>query len=536
MTTQADSVYIRGRVYSCDPAFSVAQGIAVKGDRLLWIGTDEQAMKFIGPDTKVFNLAGRTVLPGIVESHAHFLKLGLTLIELDCFRKPKEDILAEVKAAAERANPGEWITGRGWNEQDWKNPVYPSGRELEAAAGDVPVFLFRACGHMAWANGAALFLAGMNRDTPNPAGGEIYRGEDGEATGLLTDAACEIVRRAAPPVSRARQRAAMLAAQKKLFSLGITSIHDMWAGESGWGEVELMDELYREGALEIGLSAYVDADAAGHAYREGPRRGLRGGLFAVSGVKFFADGSLGARSAWLLGDYADRPGHKGNPALGESELYEMVREARRWGFQPATHAIGDAANRMVLDVYERVLAEAPEPKDHRFRIEHAQIIDPDDLARFRELDAIPSMQFVHCASDWRMAESRLGADRLGGAYAWRAMLDMGLSVPGGSDAPVELANPFHGLYAAVSRRDLSGEPRGGWMLEQKLTRAEALRAFTIWGARAAFEEHVRGSLETGKRADFAVLDRDIMTCPEDEIKDASAVAVIAGGRAVYGAV
>ncbi|MDR1943283.1 MAG: amidohydrolase [Synergistaceae bacterium] len=530
-----DSIYLGGRVYTVDPKFSVCEALAVAGGRLLWVGSDEQVRKYAGAGVREFDLKGRAVLPGLVESHLHFLSVGEVLIQINCFQKKKEQILAEVKSASESLKPGEWIVGRGWNELDWDEPVLPTKQDFERAAPGAPVCLIRVCGHTSWVSEAALAAAAITRDTPSPVGGEIFKGPDGEPTGILTDTAAHMARSKLPTLSRERKKEAYLAAQREFFSHGLTFIHDMAANIGyDYGVIEFLKELYREGALKIGMASYVAASSAEDAYKVGPESGLFGDLYTVRGIKFFTDGSLGARSAWMLDDYSDRPGHRGNARFSDDELYELVRAARANGFQPATHAIGDAANRQVLNVYERVLREIPEPKDHRFRIEHSQILHPDDIARFGEIGAIPSMQFVHCTSDKNMTEDRIGAHRLPGAFAWRRMLDMGLVIPGGSDAPVELVNPYHGIYAGVTRKGRDGTPEGGWRADQKVTREEALRAFTIWGAHAAFQDHVRGSLEVGKRADFVVTDRDIMTCEEDGIKDIKASATIQGGELVYG--
>jgi predicted amidohydrolase YtcJ len=530
-----DSIYLNGKVYTADPKFSVCEAIAVKDGRLLWVGLDEQVKKYAAPGVKTFDLKGMTVLPGLIESHLHFLSVGEVLIQINCFQKKKEQILAEVSAAAKSLKKGEWIVGRGWNELCWDEPNLPTKLDLDRAAPGVPVCLVRVCGHTSWVSGGALSAAGITANTPDPAGGEIFKGPDGEPTGILTDTAAHFVRSKLPPLSKERKREAYLAAQRQFFSHGLTFVHDMAANIGyDYGTIEFLKEMYGNGELKIGVASYVASDSAEDAYKVGPEFGLFGDLFTVRGIKFFTDGSLGARSAWMLEDYSDRPGHRGNARFSDDELCELVRKARINGFQPATHAIGDAANRQVLNVYERVLREIPEPKDHRFRIEHSQILHGDDIARFGEMGVIPSMQFVHCTSDKNMTEDRIGAERLPGAFAWRRMLDMGLVIPCGSDAPVELVNPYHGIYAGVTRKDRDGMPKGGWRADQRVTREEALRAFTIWGAYAAFQEHARGSLEAGKRADFVVIDKDIMTCEEDEIKDVTASATIQGGELVHG--
>ncbi len=523
---KADGVFTNGRIYTVDPSFSVAEAIAVKGGRLLWIGTNEQVGKYIAPETRRFDLGGRTVVPGLVESHLHFLALGILLTQIDAAGKAKGDVLREIRTAYVSKRKGEWIVGRGWNEVAWGGGTAPTRRELDEVAPDCPVCMIRACGHTIWVNSAALALAGIGRDTPDPVGGEIYRDEEGEPTGILVDTAGDRVCALLPEPGERELRNAAAAAQGKLFSCGITSAHDMAGTSSGGVEsTKFYKDLYRDGTLRVGLCSYIAGERAGEAYHTGPEAGLFGGRFSMRGVKFFTDGSLGARSAWMSEGYADRPDHRGNARYSDDELYKLVLDARRNGFQPATHAIGDAANRQALDVYERVLRELPEARDHRFRIEHAQILQPSEVARFGALGVIPSMQFIHCESDKNMTEDRIGAARLWGAFAWRSLLEGGSIIPGGSDAPVESVNPFPGIHAAVAR---------DWCPEEKISRADALRAFTIWGARAGFEEHGKGSLEVGKLADFAAIDRDIMNCPAEEIKDARVVATVLGGDIVYG--
>ena len=533
----ADSLFLNGKIYTVDPGFSIAEALAVRDGKILWVGSNEQLKKHAGKETRIFDLKGRTVIPGLVESHLHFLPYGELLLQINAFQKTKEEILAEVKSAYEKREPGEWILGRGWNELFWEEKTLPSREELDAVAPDVPVCLVRVCGHTSWVNSKALEVSGISKETQNPVGGEIFRDSQGEPTGILTDTAAHPIRRLIPTLTDSKKSEAYQAAQKDFFSHGFTSVHDMAANIGyDYGTIEFMKKLYQEGIMQIGICAYVAAPHASAAYEVGAETGLFEDRFSVRGIKFFGDGSLGARSAWMLEEYSDRAGHCGNGRFSDEELYSMIVEARRNGFQVITHAIGDAANRQVLDVYERVLKEVPEPKDHRFRIEHAQILAQEDITRFAALGVIPSMQFVHCSSDKNMTEDRIGAARLKGAFVWRQLLDLGLIIPGGSDAPVELVNPFHGMYAAVTRKDREGLPEGGWCADQKISRIEALKSFTIWGAYAGFDERTKGSIEVGKYADFAVLDRDILHCPEDAIKDTVVTATVLRGHVVYGEV
>ncbi len=533
---KADSVYLNGNIYTVDKDFSKASALVVKGQKLLYAGNDREAKKYIGENTKVVDLGGKTVIPGVIEGHMHFPMLGENLIKIDAFWKPKEEILKAVQAEAARLKLGEWIQGFGWNNEVWEDKKYPTKEELDAVSPNNPVMLERTDGHMIWVNSKALELAGITKNTANPQGGEILRDATGEATGCLTDTASDPVHSIIPQYSKERKKEALLKAQEQLLSYGITT--SMNAG-SPVSEIENMKELYKDGKLKIRIYSMVGGDwgespgeNAEVYYKSGPEIGLFGDRFTVRCVKLFADGSLGSRSAGMLEDYSDRPGHKGNLKYKEDELYKLVKEARENGFQVATHAIGDAGIRQVIDAYEKVLKENPLP-DHRYRIEHFQVATLEDIPRIAELGIIPAMQATHATSDKNMAENRVGSERLKGAYAWRKVIDSGSHIVNGSDAPVELVNPYHGLYAAVTRMDREGNPPGGWYPGEKMTRQEALKSFTIWAAEGQFEENIKGSLEAGKLADFVVVDRDPVTCPEMEIKDINALLTVLGGEAVY---
>jgi len=535
MNCYADKIFIKGNVYTVDKFFSKASAIAVRGGNIMWAGADDQAEKYIGSGTAVVDLDGLTVLPGLIESHMHVLMYGEKLMNIDCFGKTKTEILREVKTAYENACPGQWITGAGWDETKWAGKKLPAKEELDEVSPDIPVFLTRVCTHLSWANSAALMVAGIDGKTADPAGGEIHRTPSGDATGVLVDTAANIVQRLAPPMEGLRREKAYILAQSDLLANGFTAVHDLALWEPyDMNSIKFIARLYEKGLMKISISSYISAEHAEEIYELGPFSGAFGGKFSMRGVKIFADGSLGARSAWLLDDYADRSGHRGNCRYSDEELYAMMYEARKNGFQITTHAIGDAANNQVINIYDRLLKNLPEPADHRLRIEHAQILRRDDMKRLLELGVIPSMQFTQCTSDIGMTEKRIGDSRLEGTYAWRELIDGGAVIPGGSDAPVELINPFHGIYAAVSRKNRSGQPDGGWRPEQKITRKEAIRAFTIWGAYASFEERIRGSIEIGKKANLTIIDRDVMSCPEEEIKDTNVVATILSGEKAYG--
>ena len=526
----ADTVYVNGNIYTVDEVFSKAQAIAIKGQYIIGVGSNEDVKRFVGESTKVIDLQGKTVIPGLIEGHMHYPGEGQKLLQLDLFWKQKDVILAAVKAEADRLPDGEWITGGGWNQEVWDIPEFPSKEDLDEVAPNNPVALRRTCGHATWVNSLALEIGGITKDTPNPQGGEILKNENGEPLGILTDTAASFVTSKIPPLTAERKKEALLLAQDELFSYGLTTSMD--AGSSV-EDIQQMKELYESGDLKIRLYVMVDSGPDAEIYYEkGPEVGLYGNRMTMNCIKFYTDGSLGARSAWLLEEYSDRPGHVGNSRHTYDEFYELVKAARDNGFQASTHAIGDAANRQVVDIYEKVLKENP-LDDHRYRIEHFQIATLEDIQRIADLEIIPAMQAVHATSDKNMAEDRVGPERIKGGYAWRKVLNTGNIIVNGSDANVELVNPYHGLYAAVTRKGRDGEPEGGWYPEECMTREEALRSFTIWAAYGQFEEDIKGSIEVGKLADFVVIDRDYMTCPDSEIMNILPLATIVGGEVVY---
>lgn len=530
----ADSIYINGNIYTVDDDFTTATAMAVKGDRILYVGDQEGAEAYLGAGTQVTDLEGKTVLPGLIEGHMHINNLGENHLKLDCYFKSKEDILEMVRQAAEAAEPGQWIQGSGWLDTLWETPGYPTKEELDAVAPDNPVILIRSDNHMCWVNSKALELAGITKDTPEPQGGQILKTDDGELLGCLTDNAAVMVINIIPAWSAEEQKNAILMAQEELFSYGFTSAMD--AGTKV-NYLQHYEDLYESGELKLRIYAMplissTDSAEADYIRENGPVSGLYDDHLSILGVKVLGDGALGSRGSALLEDYSDAPGTKGEYRFTDEQMYEAVKLAYDNGYQTGVHAIGDGTNHQVLNAYERVMEENPR-EDARLRIEHFQIITAEDMQRALDMGILPAMQFTHATSDSNMAEDRIGSERIKTAYAWRTVLDAGSIIIGGSDAPVEKVNPFHGLYAGVTRMTRAGEPEGGWYPEQKVTREEALRAFTIWAAYGQFEEDLKGSLEPGKLADFIIIDRDYMTCPEADIKDIQVLATYVGNELVY---
>jgi len=533
----ADSVYINGNIYTMDGSQPKAEALAVKGQRLIYVGSSQGAKAYIGNYTKVTDLKGKTVIPGLIEGHMHVPMLGENLLKIDAFWKPKAEILAAVKAEAEKVKPGEWITGFGWNNTIWEDKSYPTKEELDAVAPNNPVVLERTDGHMIWVNSMALELAGITKDSKDPQGGEILRDAAGNPTGCLTDTAGEPVQQIIPTLSDEREKEAILAAQDQLLSYGITSAMDAGSNAKMIG---LFKELYQEGKLKLRLYSLVGGDWGGaiagsemeYVLNNPPQKELYDSRLSVNAVKLFADGSLGSRSAALLEDYSDRPGHIGNYQYTDEELYAVMKQIYDRGYQIATHAIGDGGIDQVVRNYEKLIKAGPNA-DRRLRIEHYQVSTLEDIEKIADLGILPSMQPTHATSDKTMAEDRIGAERMKGAYAWRKIIDAGNIIIGGSDAPVELVNPYHGLYAAVTRQSRDGLPEGGWYKEDAMTREEALKAFTVWAAYGQFEENLKGALKAGMLADFVVIDRDYLKCPDHEIKDIQALTTVLGGEVVY---
>jgi predicted amidohydrolase YtcJ len=532
-------VYSNATVYTMNPLQPRAEAMAVRGEFLVAVGTLENVRAQAGADAKEVDLGGKTVLPGLIDSHGHMASLGafgLGVLELSA----AADFGAVVKAAAEAAEKkgaGEWVLGGRWDHESWPGKELPTHGELSKATPENPVWLRRVDGHAGIANAAALELAGITRDTPNPEGGEILRDASGEPTGVLVDNAMRLVEAKVPAGARGKGEDLLLKAQELCLSAGLTGVHD--AGVSP-GDVAVYEKLAAEGRLKLRCYLMMSAPYAMKWFEE--RQPFSGPVVTVRAAKLYMDGAMGSRGAWLLEPYADRAEDaEGNPytglAVSKPELIEAVaRHAVEKGYQVCTHAIGDRANREVLDAYERatkIVGIPPAKMNYRFRIEHAQLLNLDDMPRFAELGVVASMQPTHCTSDMRWVEQRVGAERARGAYAWQNLLVQGVVIAGGSDFPVESHNPFLGLYAAVTRQDRSGQPEGGWMPQEKMTREQALHAFTMGGAYASFEEGTRGSLEAGKLADFIVVDRDIMTCPEIEIDDARVLRTVIGGETVY---
>ncbi len=533
----ADLVLINANVYTANDNQPHAEAIAVKGDRIVFAGSNAEVKKYQGGQTRLVDLHGATVLPGMTDAHHHLSGVGFREMTLNLEGLTNlQDFLAKVKARVDSAKPGEWVTGRGWIETFWTPPVFPTRWDLDKISANNPVILQRADGHGTVVNSAALKIAGITKATPSPFGGEISKDKNGEPNGMLLDAARGLVARYIPPTSLADEERAVILGVQRDIGLGWTQIQD--PGGS-YRDITIYRKLYDAGTIKLRIYKVLSAPGreAQRLLTEGPITGAYNNHLTVRSLKFYADGSLGSRSAALLEPYSDDPSTSGFLTIKEEDLLPVLEEALRKGIQVETHAIGDLGNRFILDEYEKALRAVPADQrriaDPRWRIEHSQIVNPLDIPRFQKLGIIPSMQASHAIGDLHFAPSRLGIKRLEGAYAWNSFLKSGVIVPGGSDAPVERGEPMIEFYAAVARKDIKGFSGPGWHPEEALSRAQALQMLTIWPAYAAFEEKLRGTIEVGKLADLTVLSADIMKIPELDILKTHCLMTVIGGEIVY---
>ncbi|MCP5475457.1 MAG: amidohydrolase [Rhodanobacteraceae bacterium] len=446
-----------------------------------------------------------TVMPGLIDAHGHLMGLGFSLLQADLVgTRSKEAVIDRLKDKSAGLNEGDWLLGRGWDQNDWAGKAFPAAADLDAAFPDRPVWLNRVDGHAGWANSAALRAAGIDARTADPEGGRLLRDEQGQPSGVLVDAAMDLIETHIPKPDIALRRRALRLALATASKAGLTGVHDAGVSRE---DLALYRELADDQALPLRVYAMADGDS--DALRQLCREGLYthpSGRLSMRAVKLYADGALGSRGAALLADYSDEPGNRGLLIQSPEHLREIIDKAAACGVQPAVHAIGDRANREVLDAYAGLTAK--QRKALRPRIEHAQVVAMDDIPRFAELGVIASMQPTHATSDMPWAGDRVGAERLRGAYAWRRYLDRATHMAFGSDFPVENVEPIPGLYAAITRQDAEGSPEGGWLPDQRLTLVEALDAFTRGAAYAGFAENEVGTLEPGMRADFIVLSMD----------------------------
>lgn len=530
----ADTVIDNANGYTLNAKGDIVQFSALAFDdkgRITAVGT-AQEVAARAPKAKHVDLKGRTVLPGLIDAHGHVFGLGEMLTQLDLSGTTSLQQALEAIKAYSGANPqGAWLRGRGWNQENWKLGRFPTAKELDTIVADRPVWLERVDGHAGWANSRALALAGITDKTPDPAGGKIVRDAAGHATGVLVDAAKELMLKVLPQPTEQEGRAMLEKSLQKMASVGLTSAHDA-------GITVSQDKLYRSFADQGRLTARIYAMIGGtgpdfdQLARNGPVNSYGKDMYALRAVKLYADGALGSRGAALLAPYSDDPHSHGLLFHSNQEIGTMIGKAMKKGYQVNVHAIGDAGNRQILDAFAKEI-KANRTEGQRNRIEHAQIVTLEDIPRFKTIGIIPSMQPTHATSDKNMAETRVGPDRIKGAYAWRTFLAQGSRIACGSDFPVEAPNPFFGIHAAVTRQDAGGNPIAGWYPEQEMSLKEAFRCFTLDAAWAGHQEKNQGSLEVGKYADFIVINRDLFKMSPYDIHQTQVEETWVAGRQVY---
>jgi predicted amidohydrolase YtcJ len=507
---------------------AIYSAIAIKADRIVWIGSDYETGKWIGKKTQVIDLKKGFAYPGLIESHAHIVGLGQTRSILDLVgTADKSVIIKKVQDAAKKAEKGKWILGRGWDQNDWPVKEFPSAADLDSVSSNNPVLLSRVDGHACWINTAAMKMAGITAATKDPDGGKIHRDAKGNPTGILVDNAMELVEKVVPAATHQELIQYTRAALNEAVQKGITMIVDAGSSKEA---LDAFRELASKDQLPVRIYSMV---SYGTPFTEtflnqGPSN--YGPYLDARALKLYMDGALGSRGAALLEPYSDDSKNSGLLLMQQDKLMDVLQRAKESGIQVGIHAIGDRANRMVLDAYEKTGV-----KGLRWRIEHAQVLSPSDIPRFTKLDVIASMQPTHATSDGPWATDRLGAERVKGAYAWRSLLDLKTVIAGGSDAPVEDINPLWGIYSAITRQDHEGKPEGGWHPEQSVTVGQALLMFTVDGAYAAFKEKELGTITVGKMADIVVLPEDILNCDPKKLIDMKVQYTITGGKIRYSA-
>ena len=529
-----DLLLTNGNVYTVTEKQPKAEAVAVKANRIVFVGSNDDAKRFHA--ARIVDLHGGTVVPGFTDSHCHIFGIGEREMQFNMEGiNSLEDFLARVKERVDKTSPGKWIVGRGWIETFWKPPQFPTRQDLDKITPNNPVFLTRADGHASIANSAALQIAGIDRNTPDPFGGQILK-KNGDPNGMLLDHAQDLVAKNIPKATQAEREEALLRGIDREIKLGWCEIQNAGSHKE---DIDVIENAFRAGKIKSRFvnAVYGPGQDAQNFLREGPAINAFDYHFTQRTIKVLFDGALGSRGAALLKPYSDTPETSGLLREKPGDLRPMFEEALRRGIQVETHALGDRANRLILDLYEQAFKAVPADerkiREPRWRIEHAQIVDPDDIPRFAKLGVIPSMQPSHAISDLFFAPARLGVDRLVGAYAWQSFLKSGCIIAGGSDAPVERGEPMIEFYAAVARKSIKGKSGEGWHPEQAVSRADALKMFTIWPAYAAFEEKDKGSIELGKLADFTVLSRDIMKIPEAEILETQNEMTVIGGEIIY---
>jgi len=529
---QIEKIFVNGYIITMDEDNNDVEALAIGQGKILAIGTTEEIMNSY-PDVEMVDLNGKTIMPGIIESHGHLLNLGKGFLELNIAGiKTPQEVVQKVQERVRETPPGQWIVGWGWDEGEWaKN--YPTNNELNQVSPENPVYLRGLHGFAGWVNDEALKIAQITKDTPNPPNGEILKdAKTGKPTGILTNQAQKILTQQIPPMTKDIIEKALLLAFKECAKYGLTTVHEAWAATD---VLEALYSLKKKNELPIRIYVMIDwrdEKLMESFFEKGPEIDPDQ-MLTIRSLKIFVDGSLGARSAAMLEPYSDAPEEKGHIVTPEERFYELTTRAMKSGLQVIVHAIGDRANRITLDVVRRAITDVSEAKNHRLRVEHAQVVALEDIPKFAPLGIVLSMQPPHSTSDMPWAETRVGAERIKGAYAWRSFLDTGVHLTLNSDFPGETLNPFAGMYAALTRQNPDGEPEGGWYPEQCLTREEVLRGYTIEAAYSGFEEDIKGKILPGMLADFIVLSDNILTIPAQDLLSFQVEQTYVGGKLIY---
>ncbi|HWA93011.1 MAG TPA: amidohydrolase [Terracidiphilus sp.] len=536
---QASLILVNGKVWTENSAQPVAQAVALDGNRIVAVGTDMAIRKLAAPSTKVIDLHGRLLLPGFNDAHVHLMDGGETLMAAQVLdTKSAEQFRDGIAAFAKTLPPGTWIRNALWDHQRWNPPALPNHQLIDAACGDHPAMMWRTDGHMALVNALALKLAGIDRTTKDPPGGVIARDKDGNPTGILKDAATALVTRVMPPLSEKEKDDAMYAAMREAASHGVTSVQNMAdtpEDEQQPVQFRELEKLDRAGKLTVRVYQSMNIRDWKTLADLGVTAPFGSPMLRIGNLKAFADGALGSETAWMDEPFVDRPGYTGLSSAdlaNPEKFYQEMQQADKAGLQLTIHAIGDRANRTILDLDARLEKENG-PADRRLRIEHAQHLHPADYKRFAQLHVIASMQPYHAIDDGRWAEKELGPERIRSSYAWKSLLDAGATLAFGSDWPVAPLDPVMGIYAAVTRRTLDGKNPGGWVPDQRITVAQAVHAYTVGAAFAEHQETVKGSIEPGKLADLVVLSDDIFTIAPEAIEKTKVDLTVFDGRVIY---
>ncbi|MEL1228210.1 MAG: amidohydrolase [Candidatus Neomarinimicrobiota bacterium] len=540
---KADMIIHNGMIYTMNDLNPTAEAVAVSSGKIIALGKYTDLDPLITPRTKIINLRGATMTPGIIEGHGHFYGLGLAKMQLDLSKTESyQDLIDMVSDAVENSKPGEWILGRGWHQSKWnddKNDFvkgFQTHERLSEISPNNPVWLKHASGHAGFANQKAMDIAGVNKETEFGFGGEIIKDLSRKPTGVFNERAQGLIsEKVENNLGEDSDLRAIELAVKASLENGVTSFHDAGIGRR---TIKVLREAIDRDILKVriyGMLTSRDTTLLNEWYKKGPEIGTGGDLLTIRSIKINADGALGSRGAWLIDEYSDRPGHYGMPTQSMDYVYSVAKQGIKTGFQVNSHAIGDKANREILNEYEKVFNEHPKLAiDHRWRIEHAQHIAPDDIPRFGRLKVIPSIQGIHMSSDRPWAINRLGEKRIEeSAYVWRDLINYGAVLINGSDVPVEPIDPIASFYASTTRKTLKGLPNFGYEPKQKMTRIEALKSYTINAAYGAFEDQIKGSIEIGKYADFTVFSQNLITIPEEKILDTKVLYTIVNGVVEY---